>query len=523
MNNNPEMDGSKEQVCFRYDGLVGALTERLVVDEKIIFPDDGKSSIDHEDILSWIKAVKFKDNQVPSIRVVLMKEMVQMNERGSASVTFNTRDVNPIESLDEKVSPQRLMYSLALTEAKMKVISDIAEDVYPAVADQIKDYEREFAAARNEMLGIDQSLLSMNQVWNRAGLASRVGLAVVALGFVSAACSAALPERFSPETQSPVVAAETMPAEATPVEELVPTFTVEPTNAPTEIPTAEPTVEPTVEVAPAYAPEGFSVGEYGLLKDPETGRDVMVLNPEADWSRFREETIKGIWQSNVDWCKFTGECNEAMNYPSAEAFYDAAITGKTFKIGIPVRSGINGSDIDKEKSAMFTWKYLPSMVVLKTVEVRLDEIVVQALEADSFRDYLGGANYLDEGMEAFSPFPTATESKMFDGNTIHYTVNKAGELVISVGSYNDKNEILFPSQYWVGGFESEGGIGDQADMALSHFLGYTSLELGKFSAGELIAKMLDGSSVKYVSLTIISQQVPDGDWYLEPPLFSFAE
>ncbi|MFH1633546.1 MAG: hypothetical protein ABIG63_05990, partial [Chloroflexota bacterium] len=41
--------------------------------------------------------------------------------------------------------------------------------------------------------------------------------------------------------------------------------------------------------APVFIPEGFQVSELGLLQDPETGRDVLAMNPEADWERVREE------------------------------------------------------------------------------------------------------------------------------------------------------------------------------------------------------------------------------------------
>ena len=82
--------------------------------------------------------------------------------------------------------------------------------------------------------------------------------------------------------------------------------------------------------APYSIAEGFAIAEGGLLKNPETGKNVLAMNPEADWERVREGIIGGLWQANMDWYQYTGQGSDALNYSTKEEFgmvYQASVWG----------------------------------------------------------------------------------------------------------------------------------------------------------------------------------------------------
>ena len=292
-----------------------------------------------------------------------------------------------------------------------------------------------------------------------------------------------------------------------------------PTPTPTETPTPTATATPTLEVV--FVPEGFQIGELGLLQNPETGKNVLAMNPEADWERVRNGIIGGLWQVNVDWANYTGQGNDATKY-TKEDFVKAALEGKVLKIGIPVRANIDWNNIDKDKYS-FEYPARPTLLELKTVETKLDYIKIQILDPDAFKNYLGGKSWLEQDMEVFSPIGDPSLSVNYSDGAAHFSVDGNGELIFSVGSYYFKDIQLYPLEFWLGRFNSKKGIGSEADRAVTHFLGVTMAELEHFSAGELKITGIDGTIIKYVGIPRIQQDVLWEEWYLSPQLFIFGK
>lgn len=168
-----------------------------------------------------------------------------------------------------------------------------------------------------------------------------------------------------------------------------------------------------------FVPEGFQIGELGLLRNPQTGVDVITLNKDADWKRLREEILIGLWEANIVWSRFTGPETDATNY-TREKFMEAALQGQEFHIGIPVRvdTGEVPNGFDK--------KHASRAIVLKMVDVRLDNIGIQVLDPYAFREYTGG-DWTTEGQEAY-----ACKGDAVKGNTICLFSVENNNLIISV-------------------------------------------------------------------------------------------
>ena len=86
------------------------------------------------------------------------------------------------------MSKEDLLYSMALTEAKMKVVSAIAEEVYPAVAFQISDYRKEMAKMRDEILENKSQTSNFNEVMHSALSRKNVVSAVVISSMLLSSC-----------------------------------------------------------------------------------------------------------------------------------------------------------------------------------------------------------------------------------------------------------------------------------------------------------------------------------------------
>jgi len=80
---------------------------------------------------------------------------------------------------------------------------------------------------------------------------------------------------------------------------------------------------------------------------------------------LREEIIGGLWEANIDWANYTGQRNDAVSY-TKDAFIDAALEGKKFKIGIPVR--LDGKYIPVDKVFQ---RSKDRFVILKVVDISL--------------------------------------------------------------------------------------------------------------------------------------------------------
>jgi len=308
-------------------------------------------------------------------------------------------------------------------------------------------------------------------------------------------------------------------------------------------------VEPTPTPEVIFVPEGFQIGELGLLQNPETGKNVLAMNPEADWQRVREEIIGGLWQANIDWDKFTGESSDALNY-SKEAFIKAALEGKILKIGIPVRDNItlekivrakeNGNLIEgphDDYNVLFI-KYGGSLVRLKLVEVRLNNIQVQVVAVSSFKHLMGEKEWLDLGNEALSQ--TLTPNDKGNG-AIHFGINEEKNLIITTGNYYTGDQPVGGMQLTMGNFNPafhdkyptyfrEDGLGVNVDKAASFYTACIVDWLKQLPAGEkdIGGGFKDGRRLRYILLPLALPAVGAGSldtsgWYVNPSIFVFTK
>ena len=275
---------------------------------------------------------------------------------------------------------------------------------------------------------------------------------------------------------------------------------------------------PIITPETSFVPEGFSIGPAGLLKNPETDVNELALNKDADWTRVAPEIQGALWQASRDWYAYTGETSDALNYATREEFIKAAQEGQFFTIGIPERDNINWDNVDTNKYKVLL-SIKSSLLELNMVRAKLDNIHIQFLDPDAFKQYMEGKGWLDKDMPAFSP--VAMASPISDISATLFEVDGNGDLVISIGSYSFRDVPSVPMDYWVGRFAGEQGIGSQADRAVTHFLGRIINKLEYLSEGEEDVVGLDGTTIKYVSISKISQRAPDNEWYLSPPLIVF--
>jgi hypothetical protein len=295
-----------------------------------------------------------------------------------------------------------------------------------------------------------------------------------------------------------------------------PTNTPKPTKTPTPIATLTPT-EASAETI--FVPEGFAIADGGLLRNPETGKDVLAFNPEADWERVREEIIGGLWEANVDWTSYTGQGNDATKY-TREEFIKAALEGNKFHIGIPVRLDAKNIPEDFERGR-------DRFVVFKMVDIMLDNIQIQILSPDAFVKYTG-RGWLETGQEAYdcASYPGTGSNACF------FTTN-ADRLMVSIGSFYFGSQIISSLQGLIGNFNPElyekypsyfrpDGIGIEADRALSFTLGYALDELDFFSLAHYKFTAPNGDNIKIISIGK-TMGYPDEESYLNPNLFIFSK
>jgi len=305
------------------------------------------------------------------------------------------------------------------------------------------------------------------------------------------------------------------------------TTTATPTKTP--IPPT-PTPEATATAEAPFVAEGFAIAEGGFLKNPETGKNVLAMNPEADWEKVREGIIGGLWQANMDWYQYTGQSSDALNYSTKEEFIQAAKEGKVLKIGIPVR---DDNSKFKEKFDHAVGDRIPA-IVLRKAEVKLDSIQVQLLDPNAFKEYAGGKDWFADDQEIFV---LRRDDKNSGNGALLFGVDEAGQLTISVGSYyfgdgvaaepdleigrfGDVGERKYPAPY------REDGLGVKADKALSLYFASMVDWLNFFPAGEGWSLGKDGSHIKGIGMTKSSDAAGVWEmngWYLDPPVFVFAK
>ena len=160
--------------CHEYDSLVREMAKSMEVDEAKIYPTT-EGEFNYEDINSWISAVGYKDNKSPDI------EFSISSDKGKSKVSFETLKMEGVKQSDKETTKEELLYSMALTEAKMKVVKEIAEDTYPAVSYQIEDYRKQMEQVREEVLNNKRDTDTLDEILNR--VVSRRGM-LVATGLV---------------------------------------------------------------------------------------------------------------------------------------------------------------------------------------------------------------------------------------------------------------------------------------------------------------------------------------------------
>ncbi len=296
----PESLMDEKAYCHTYDSLVEELSSRMEIDDEKILPKDG-DNFDHENIISWISAVDFKDGKVPNLEAGLSVE------KGRNPIIISVREQETIKSADEKVSNESLLYSMALTEAKMKVILDIAEETYPAVTFQISDYRKEMEKIREEILGNKEGYNSLNEIFGK--ISTKGGFLVSALvvtGLILSACGYMPMGKFVSKTETAMPSKPevtlTSPIKETPVSKpetaipFQPKITLIPSA--TEIPEANET--PVVEVTDvpySYLAEHL-ISWKGFVEKLSVEKPIFALTIDDGYSKASMEEMLNIMDQN---------------------------------------------------------------------------------------------------------------------------------------------------------------------------------------------------------------------------------
>ncbi|MFA5835697.1 MAG: hypothetical protein WC837_01965 [Bellilinea sp.] len=151
--------------------------------------------------------------------IVPLISAVHPHVRGDIDILIEILE-NSVLGKSGVVRKEELVYSMALAEATMKVVSDIAEDTYPAVAFQIKDYRKEIERVREEILGDKRENTSLDEVIHGVLSKKTLAAAVIIGGMVLSACGVSVeivtPNATATETQPRVTETVDIGATETP-------------------------------------------------------------------------------------------------------------------------------------------------------------------------------------------------------------------------------------------------------------------------------------------------------------------
>jgi len=175
--------GSELATRSSYENFVIELAEKMGVDEKVYLPKE-EGEFDYEDIYSWIRAVDFR-NGTPKI------ERTIKEDGGTKTVKLNTQELDVIKDEDEKLSKEAQLYVMAVTEAKMAVVAELAEDTYPAVRYQMNDVRREMQKVRQEIFGVEDKKKSIKEVLDKMVSRKKIqaATALIIASMILAACT----------------------------------------------------------------------------------------------------------------------------------------------------------------------------------------------------------------------------------------------------------------------------------------------------------------------------------------------
>ena len=179
-----------------YTDLVVELANKMEVREDVFLPTKKGKKFDYEDIFDWIKAVGFADGIDTRIDKTIKED------GGVKTVRLSTEGLEEVIDVNKPQSKESQLYEMAVTEAKMEVIRSIAEETYPALAFQIKDYQKEMKKVRQEIFEIKDSKDSIKKILERmtAKGTIRVATASVLLMMILAACNGGATETRAAET-----------------------------------------------------------------------------------------------------------------------------------------------------------------------------------------------------------------------------------------------------------------------------------------------------------------------------------
>jgi len=332
------------------------------------------------------------------------------------------------------------------------------------------------------------------------------------------------------------------------VTEMPNTETPRPTETPTFTPS--PTSTSTITPLPPFVPEGFTVGELGLLRNPETQQNALRLNQEADWAAFRQLIVENLWQANRDWASFFGLSSDATRL-SKEEFLKKALAGEMLTFGIPIRADSKDLTIIcppqgcrpyKGRPGEKTYSGYPSDIQLHVVQARLDGIRIQVVDSAAFIQYMEGRGWTASDQQAYSlGNPDHVQSiKEASCNAIHFA-EENGFLIITLGSYYSDDVPNISQTLLIGRFDTSlhgkypsyyrgDGLGVQADHASSVLLGSAIEHLQYFQDvrwrngyGQLVhMKRSDGTFIDALSSQAIQRDHFDESW-LNWNLFLFSQ
>ena len=331
MENMPKVEENfdKERaVCNSYDLLVNELGARMAIDAKKYLPVK-EEDFDYEDILSWVNAVDFKDGKTPDVGVDIR------DSKNESLMKFDARNVEVIKGKDILASNESVLYSMALAEAKMKKIAEVAEDTYPAIAFQIAEIREEYKDVREELLKEDEPKTTLVESFGK--VASRRKFlygTLVVMGIVLVACAAyeSTKDVDTGTSTSEPPAVETTEA-ATPTMEA--TKTIEPTPTATEVVETEATLVEwdKMELNIGGRPMEFVLGmEKGADLKNKWGMSKMEINDNLADAETKLSTMIGA----SFWQVYVAQSGEQVTYE------DFLLTPEKYKINLMSPDGEDG-------------------------------------------------------------------------------------------------------------------------------------------------------------------------------------
>lgn len=468
--------GSELATRSSYENFVIELAEGMKVDENVFLPKK-EGEFDYEDIFSWIRAVDFRNGKPPKI------ERTIKEDRGIKTLELKTQELDEITDENKKLSSESQLYAMAVTEAKMAVVAELAEDTYPAVRYQINEIRREMQKVRQEIFGVEDREKSVKEILDRMVRSKKIqtATALIIAAMILAACTN--PTQVSAtETVNPTrpVATEVSPTPATPTAEQA---VLEPTPTVETIPFEERKIllEDTIEYG------GYKFGfEISMMVDDKTTQETL--------DKYGIESF------------VLNENKQNVRELLAKAFLSTFLETYNFQ---------NGANVSLEEFLANPGNY-PAMIMMRGEDGKLTK---QAITVDQIKDfemkYVKG--WSDE-LYMTMPGQTSTASGYaFDEGRFVFYSGLSGNLGNADSLINDglKNDPVFP--YFVA-FDSAGisirnalGLMPYTVFRIEEYKDYADLE------GKKIFSTFDQTTDTLFVLGMTKEQV--FEWIISHELF----